>query len=108
MWALSYRKDLPTRGNDTNNYVESAIRVLKDKLLQCTMAYNLPQLFHLLTSRLDVYYKARLTNVALGRWDAVQKSRFLPRESKIQSSDIKQVNSLYASFFVGLLRSGLF
>ncbi|KAL1246499.1 hypothetical protein QQF64_034633 [Cirrhinus molitorella] len=32
-WALSYRGDLPTCGNQTNNYVEVAMRVLKDKIL---------------------------------------------------------------------------
>ncbi|KAJ8381266.1 hypothetical protein SKAU_G00020440 [Synaphobranchus kaupii] len=59
-WALSYREDLPTRGNQTNNYVEAAMRVLKDKILQRTKAFNLPQLFHLFTSRLESYYEAQV------------------------------------------------
>ncbi|KAJ8366669.1 hypothetical protein AAFF_G00345510 [Aldrovandia affinis] len=49
-WALSFREDAPTRGNNTNNYVEAAMRVLKDKILQRTKTFNLPQLFDLLTS----------------------------------------------------------
>ncbi|KAJ8337870.1 hypothetical protein SKAU_G00368360, partial [Synaphobranchus kaupii] len=90
-WALSYREDLPTRGNQTNNYVEAAMRVLKDKILQRTKAFNLPQLFHLFTSRLESYYEARVTDVALGRWEAFQQSRFLATESNIEPSDICQV-----------------
>ncbi|KAF3836232.1 hypothetical protein F7725_028790 [Dissostichus mawsoni] len=50
-WALSYRGSFLTRGNNTNNFAEAAMRVLKDKILQRTKAFNLPQLFDLLTSR---------------------------------------------------------
>ncbi|XDV26187.1 hypothetical protein PO909_029958 [Leuciscus waleckii] len=31
-WAICLRTGLPTRGNDTNNFVESAMRVLKDSI----------------------------------------------------------------------------
>lgn len=84
---------MPTRGNNTNNYAEAAMRVLKDKILQRTKAFNLPQLFDLLTSRLEAYYDARLTDVALGRSEVFR--RFLPQESNIEPSDIRQVNNHY-------------
>ncbi|XP_067287705.1 uncharacterized protein [Pseudorasbora parva] len=90
-WALSYRRDLPTRGNQTNNYVEAAMRVLKDKILQRTKAFNLPQLFNIFITRLEMYYEARVTDVALGHWEAFQRSRFLATESNIKASDICQV-----------------
>lgn len=90
-WALSYRRDLPTRGNQTNNYVEAAMRVLKDKILQRTKAFNLPQLFNLFVTRLEMYYEARVTDVALGHWEAFHRSRFLATESNIKTSDISQV-----------------
>ena len=32
-WALCLRTDVPTRGHNTNNIVESAFRVLKDSVL---------------------------------------------------------------------------
>ena len=32
-WALCLRDDIPNRGNNTNNLVESAFRVLKDTIL---------------------------------------------------------------------------
>ncbi|XP_065107484.1 uncharacterized protein [Paramisgurnus dabryanus] len=90
-WALCYRRDLPTRGNQTNNYVEAAMRVLKDKILQRTKAFNLPQLFNLFTTRLEMYYEARVTDIALGHWEAFHRSRFLATESNIKPSDISQV-----------------
>lgn len=91
-WALSYRRDLPTRGNQTNNYVEAAMGVLKDKILQRTKAFNLPQLFNLFVTRLEMYYEARVTDVvALGHWEAFHRSRFLATESNIKTSDISQV-----------------
>ena len=31
-WALCHRKDLPVRGNDTNNYCESQFMVIKDDI----------------------------------------------------------------------------
>ncbi|KAJ4931751.1 hypothetical protein JOQ06_010191 [Pogonophryne albipinna] len=65
-WALSYRGSFLTRGNNTNNFAEAAMRVLKDKILQRTKAFNLPQLFDLLTSRLETYYETRIVDVALG------------------------------------------
>lgn len=80
-WALSYRRVLPTRGNQTNNYVEAAMRVLKDKILQRTKVFNLPQLFNLFITRLEMYYEARVTDVALGHWEAFQRSRFLTTEN---------------------------
>nr|XP_055049687.1 uncharacterized protein LOC129435395 isoform X2 [Misgurnus anguillicaudatus] len=93
-WALSYRRDLPTRGNQTNNYVEAAMRVLKDKILQRTKAFNLPQLFNLFTTRLEMYYEARVTDIALGHWEAFHRSRFLATESNIKPSDISQILTL--------------
>ncbi|KAK5897536.1 hypothetical protein CesoFtcFv8_010591 [Champsocephalus esox] len=50
------------------------MRVLKDNILQRTKAFNLPQLFDLLTSRLETYYEARIVGVALGRWEAFQRA----------------------------------
>ncbi len=67
------------------------MRVLKDKILQRTKAFNLPQLFNLFITRLEMYYEARVTGVALGHWEAFHRSRFLATESNIKASDISQV-----------------
>lgn len=39
-WVLSKRQNLITRGNNTNNYAEEIIRVLKDIVLRRTKAFN--------------------------------------------------------------------
>ena len=54
-WALCFRKNLPVRGNHTNNYCEAAMRVLKDKVMMRTKAFNAPQLLHFLTTRMEKY-----------------------------------------------------
>lgn len=90
-WALSYRGSLLTRGNNTNNFAEAAMRVLKDRILQRTKAFNPPQLFDLLTLRLEVYYETRIIDVALGHWTSSQRSRFLPVDGNIPASEIQQV-----------------
>ncbi|KAJ8273945.1 hypothetical protein GJAV_G00107270 [Gymnothorax javanicus] len=90
-WALSYRGSLLTRGNNTNNLTEAAMRVLKDRILQRTKAFNPPQLLDLLTSRLEVYYETRIVDIALGRWTSCQRSRFLPIDTNIPASQIQQL-----------------
>ncbi|KAK5925589.1 hypothetical protein CgunFtcFv8_018101 [Champsocephalus gunnari] len=67
------------------------MRVLKDNILQRTKAFNLPQLFDLLTSRLETYYEARIVDVALGRWEAFQRAKFLPQDGNIAASRIQQI-----------------
>ena len=88
-WALSYRADVRTRGNDTNNFVEAAMRVLKDKIMQRTKAFNPPQLFHILVSRLEPYYMDRITDVALGRREAFRRS--LPNIAALQSPTLSRL-----------------
>ena len=67
------------------------MRVMKDVFLQRTVAYNLPQLFELLTDELELYYNGRLISVALGQATYVQRSKYRPLDSKLQRSDICQV-----------------
>ncbi|KAI4810224.1 hypothetical protein KUCAC02_019065 [Chaenocephalus aceratus] len=63
----------------------------QDKILQRTKAFNLPQLFDLLTSRLETYYEARIVDVALGRWESFQRAKFLPQDGNIAASRIQQI-----------------
>ena len=41
-WALCLRTDVPTRGHNTNNIVESAFRVLKDFVLYRSVFIHVP------------------------------------------------------------------
>ena len=63
-WAICYRKNLPLRGNNTNNYCEVAMRILKDKIFFRSKAFNIPQMLDFLTSRMEAYYEQRLIGVA--------------------------------------------
>ena len=55
-WALSYRTEKLMRGNHTNNYAESGMRVLKEIIFGCVKAYNLVQMFEFITKTMDMYY----------------------------------------------------
>ena len=43
-WCFCYRKSLPLRGNNTNNYVEAQFLVLKDNILNRTKEVKLTQM----------------------------------------------------------------
>ena len=66
-WLLCYRNSLPLRGNNTTNYVEVIFKVLKDTVLDRTMAFNLTQLVDFILSRFDNYIYQRLTDFINGR-----------------------------------------
>ena len=51
----------------TNNYVESAFRILKDTVLERTRAYNVGHLLEFLGMRMDRYYTRRFLDAANGR-----------------------------------------
>ena len=63
-WAICLQLELPTRGHHTNNYVESAMRILKEKVFYRLKAYNVTQMVSFVTTRLEEYYIRRLTDVA--------------------------------------------
>ena len=66
-WALCYRSNLLTRQNNTNNYAESTMRILKDKIFHRTRAYNIIQLLDFLVTKIDPYYQRKLLDFAAGR-----------------------------------------
>ena len=59
-WALCLRRDFPTRGNYTNNYAEATIRITKDILFQRRKAWNVIQMFRMVTTTLELYYQRRI------------------------------------------------
>lgn len=79
LWALCYRRAVLMRDNNTNNYAESAMRILKDQIMERTKAFNLLQLLDFVTSRLESYYERRIIDICNNRFDRVQKSRFLSK-----------------------------
>ena len=66
-WALSYRGNLRTRGNNTDNYTESMIFVFKCVVLRRMRAYNLIELFKFITEELEMYFQRKLLSLAFGK-----------------------------------------
>lgn len=63
----SCRRDLPTYGHFTNNYVEVAVRLFKDIVLCRSKAFNLIALVEYVVTRMEIYYQSRLVEFANGR-----------------------------------------
>ncbi|XP_030838984.1 uncharacterized protein LOC756446 isoform X2 [Strongylocentrotus purpuratus] len=63
VWAQAFRLNLRIRGNNTNNYAEAAMRVLKESVMQRSKAFNIPQLLDFLLSRLEGFYQRKLLAV---------------------------------------------
>ncbi|GES92231.1 hypothetical protein GLOIN_2v1883854 [Rhizophagus clarus] len=64
LWALSYRSGLPTRGNNTNNYVEKSFGILKDIVFARTQAFNSVQVFQFITTNMERFYQRRILGFA--------------------------------------------
>ena len=68
-WALCYQKHLLVRGNQTNNYAEAGMRILKDLVFSRVKVYNLVQMFSFVTECLELYYSRKILSVAHNRFD---------------------------------------
>lgn len=67
-WGLAHRVQFNTRGNNTNNYAEAGIRVIKEIIFGRVKAYNLLQMFQFVTATMDTYYSSRLLDIAHSRF----------------------------------------
>lgn len=59
-WCLHYRKALITRGHNTNNLVESSIRIPKDIILERCKTFNAVALLEFIINVLEKYHFRRL------------------------------------------------
>ena len=66
-WLLVRRQNTFTRGNNTNNYSEATMRILKDIILQRTKAFNVVALVDFCSTVLQTYFVKRLLAFAHGR-----------------------------------------
>ena len=101
-WALCHRKNLITRGNNTDNYTESMINIFKSVILQRMRAYNLIELFKFITEDLEMYFQRKLLALAFGK---TQNLHLAPRcfgatGSTIQLSAVQQSTSDSLKFLV--------
>ena len=75
-WALCYRKELPIRGNNTNNFCEAQFLVLKDDILKRQKEVNIVGLLNKLTNELEHHYKTKLLSISTGKYDGIYSRRF--------------------------------
>ena len=61
-WILAYRRALPTRGSNTNNYAEATIRIVKDIILCRQKAFNLIAFLVYFSDTFEKYLRARILN----------------------------------------------
>ena len=94
-WAVCYRHELPTRGNNTNNYADAAMRILKEQIFERVRAYNVVQLLDFLVTRVSSYYERRLTDLANGRVDVTVSRKYLPGGSSIPATSITKIGAHY-------------
>ena len=87
-WALAYRSGLPVRGNNTNNYVEAQLLVIKDEILNRVKEYNFLGLVDKLTINLEEHYMTKLLSIADGSLDGVYSARFKGLMKNLPPSDV--------------------
>jgi len=66
-WAVCYRKHLFIHGHNTNNVIESSIRIFKDVVLERCKAFNAAALVDFIFKVLEDYHKRRLIKFATYR-----------------------------------------
>lgn len=91
-WAICCRSSLPIHGNNTNNFVEAAMRVLKDQVLMRTKAFNMVQLADFIVMRMDSYYQRRCIDVANNMTQDHSHSKFLATSKLQQCPQITKLN----------------
>jgi len=87
-FCLAFRKALPVHGVNTNNFVESGMRILKENVFERTRAFNVVQLFDFLVARYDSYMK-RLLDVAHQRRPVSAAQVSLHTDQCVQKDDKK-------------------
>ena len=97
-WALSYRVAHLTRGNNTNNYAEAGIRVLKEIVFGRVKAFNLVQMFDFITVTMDTYYTNRLLDIAHSRFRPGLNLRY--RELSNATSNIVEMKQVRDSIYI--------
>lgn len=75
-WAICFRQHLLIRGNQTNNYAETGIKILKEIVFSHVKAYNLIEMVSFVTDTMDLYYQRRLLHLANNRIDRYISLRY--------------------------------
>ncbi|GFR23848.1 SWIM-type domain-containing protein [Trichonephila clavata] len=101
-WILLFRKDLITRNNNTNNFSEASIQILKGVILSRTRAFNVIALCEFFLGVWEDYFTKKLFEFATSRrssvtvfYDKIRKksSNFTENDLKDLSNNLFKINS---------------
>lgn len=109
-WALCYRQTALVRNNQTNNYAEAAMRVLKDKVFERVKAFNLTQMVDFVLTRLEGYYERKLLDAAHNR--RIMKSRLNakwlePSSDLLMQIEVSHSKPIFETIKTYRLRAGI-
>jgi len=93
-WSMLYRNSnsLITRNNQTNNYSEASIRILKEIVLERTKAYNIVALIEFIAIIWDKYFINRLLDFAYNRRSKSHFEMQLTRMSTVNICTVVKID----------------
>lgn len=93
-WVRLYRRNTLYRNNETNNYAEASIRIIKDILLNRTKAYNTVALVDFIVSVGEEYFTLRLLDHAHDRNTKTHRlyCKLCSKTVNITIEDVKQID----------------
>ncbi|XP_023312633.1 uncharacterized protein LOC111692756 [Anoplophora glabripennis] len=97
-WLYVHRKNIIIRGNNTNNYAEASIRILKDIILHRTKGYNCVALVDFICFVWEEYFKIKLLDYAHDRRNSIRNNylKLCSRMVSVNPSDLCDLgNNLY-------------
>lgn len=90
---MSYRNEnLITRNNQTNNYSEATIRILKEIILERSKAYNVVALVEFISIIWDKYFINRLLDFAYNRRNQRDYELQLTKMKSVDPNSILQID----------------
>lgn len=93
-WAICFRNNIMTRGNNTNNIAEAGIRIIKELIFGRIKAYNLIQMFQFVTDSLETYITRKLLSIAHNRFNHFISTKYKGLlADKINKASIVVLNS---------------
>lgn len=98
-WVQFYRLNIITRGNNTNNYAEASIRVLKEIILCRTKSYNVTALVESVSKVWEEYFIIRLLDHAHIRKDKIQR-KYIELYKKMSDISLKSIKNLGNGLFI--------
>lgn len=85
-WVKAYRNSLKIYNNHTNNYAESTIRQIKDKIFSRVKAFNVVQMTDFMITKFEQYNERKLLDASSNR----MRKNPLYRHIKMPSMEIVQ------------------